>query len=78
MSEQEIIQQLKKIPTEAQKEAADFVEFLYNKYTQQSDQDTPPKKSILDSPFRGMWKDREDMKDSTAWVRNIRKSQWGE
>ena len=24
----------------------------------------------------GMWKDREDMKDSTAWVRNLREREW--
>jgi antitoxin (DNA-binding transcriptional repressor) of toxin-antitoxin stability system len=27
-----------------------------------------------DHPARGMWKDREDMKDPVAWVRNIRRS----
>lgn len=25
-----------------------------------------------DEPFVGMWKDRQDMEDSTAWVRSIR------
>jgi antitoxin (DNA-binding transcriptional repressor) of toxin-antitoxin stability system len=25
-----------------------------------------------DHPFCGMWKDREDMKDPTAWVRKLR------
>jgi len=24
----------------------------------------------------GMWKDREDMKDSGKWVRNLRKKEW--
>lgn len=35
-----------------------------------------PKKPFrsIDSPFFGMWKDREDMKDPVAWVRKIRRS----
>jgi len=75
MSEEELIKQLKKLPFEAQQEAADFVEFLSKKYLQQSDKtDSSKKKSILESSFRGMWKDREDMQDSTKWVRELRKS----
>nr|VFJ57208.1 MAG: Predicted antitoxin, contains HTH domain [Candidatus Kentron sp. DK] len=27
--------------------------------------------------FVGMWKDRPDMADSTAWVRNLRQQEWG-
>jgi len=75
MSEEELIKQLKKLPFEAQQEAANFVEFLSKKYLQQSDKtDSSKKKSILESSFRGMWKDREDMQDSTKWVRELRKS----
>lgn len=76
MSERELIKQLRKLPTNARREAEDFVDFLYQKYIK----DTPTKsgaskkKSILDSSFRGMWKDREDLTDSTTWVRSIRKN----
>ena len=31
------------------------------------------RKSIRDLPMIGMWKDREDMADPAAWVRNLRK-----
>ena len=75
MAKKELIKQIEKLPPEAQQEAADFVDFLSKKYLQKDD-NTSSKKSILDSPFRGMWKDREDMKDSTKWVRNIRKSRF--
>lgn len=77
MSEKEIIEQLRKLPVEAQQEALDFVEFLSKKYLQESeDNDSSRKSSILENPFRGMWKDREDMQDSTRWVRKLRKSRW--
>lgn len=79
MSEKELIKQFKKLPSEAQKEATDFVEYLSKKYLQQTEKtDSSKKKSILESPFRGMWKDREDMQDSTKWVRELRKSRFSE
>ena len=76
MSEKELIKQLKRLPSEAQQEAADFVDFLYKKYMEQGKKRAESKKSILESSFRGIWKNREDMQDSTQWVRNIRKSRW--
>jgi hypothetical protein len=79
MSEKELIKQLKKLPSEAQQEAANFVKFLSKKYLQQSEEaDSSKKKSILESSFRGMWKDREDMQDSTKWVRELRKSRFSD
>ena len=77
MSEKELIKRIKKLPSESQQEAADFVEYLSQKYIQQPiDSNSTRKKSILESSFRGMWKDREDMQDSTKWVRELRKSRW--
>jgi hypothetical protein len=79
MSEKELIKQIRKLPSKAQQEAADFVEFLSKKYVKQSTEtNSSQEKSILESPFRGMWKDREDMQDSTKWVRELRKSRWAE
>ena len=31
---------------------------------------------LKDEPFFGMWKDREEMADSTSWVRNIRNTDY--
>lgn len=74
MIDKELIEQIQQLPPEAQQEALEFVDFLSEKYPQKNKSST--QKSILDSPFRGIWKDREDMKDSTQWVRNIRKSRF--
>jgi uncharacterized UBP type Zn finger protein len=74
MVKKELIKQIQQLPPEAQQEAKEFVDFLSKKYLQKNMSST--QKSILDSPFRGMWKGREDMKDSTQWVRNIRKSRF--
>ena len=34
------------------------------------------RKSIKDYPVCGMWVGREDMQDSTRWVKDIRKKHW--
>ncbi|WP_204140841.1 type II toxin-antitoxin system ParD family antitoxin [Halomicronema sp. CCY15110] len=31
---------------------------------------------LLEDPVVGMWQDREDMPDSTAWVRQVRQQEW--
>jgi flagellar motility protein MotE (MotC chaperone) len=33
---------------------------------------------LREDPAVGMWKDREDMKDSAAWVRKLRQSEWSD
>jgi phosphoribosylamine--glycine ligase len=35
-----------------------------------------PKTDIASEPFIGIWQDREDMQDSTAWVHDLRRSEW--
>lgn len=76
MVTEDLIKQIQQLPPKARKEAEDFVDFLSKKYLKK---DSPSsKKSILNSSFRGMWKDREDMKDSSEWVRNIRKSRFAD
>ena len=32
--------------------------------------------NFIDEPFVGMWKDREDIADSSNWVRKLRQSEW--
>jgi hypothetical protein len=32
---------------------------------------------LKDEPFVGMWRDRQDMKDSSQWVRQLRQKEWG-
>lgn len=53
------------------------LDYLSQKYIQQPvDSNSSKNKSILDSSFFGMWKDREEMQDSSSWVRKVRKSRW--
>ena len=56
------------------------IEFIDNLKKIQSEKlnlDNTKKNEKKRSNFIGIWKDREDMKDSTEWVRNIRKTNLG-
>lgn len=76
MKAEKILDKLLSLPADAQKEAADFIAFLQTRYPSVKGNDKKKKRPLRDEPFFGMWKDREDMKDSVAWVRKIREEQW--
>lgn len=65
-------QRLAALPEEAQQEVADFIAGLEARYAS-SPQDSG---ALRDEPFVGCWKDRDDLTDSTAWVRRTRKREW--
>lgn len=41
-----------------------------------AERSAPKRASLLEEPFFGMWRDREDLADSTEWVRRIREREW--
>lgn len=63
------------LPREAQQIVSDFVAFLKQRY--HSSPSVPPQTLNLENePFVGMWSDRPEMQDSTAWVRQVRQQHW--
>lgn len=75
MTYEEILRELASLPPEGQREAADFIASLRERYSrlvsaEQSGAD------LASLSFIGMWRDREDMADSTAWVRSLREQEW--
>jgi hypothetical protein len=66
------------LPIEAQRQVADFIAFLRQRY--QSDANTrrtvTQRLDLSDEPFIGMWRDREEMQDSATWVRKTRQQEW--
>lgn len=71
MTYEEILRELASLPPEGQKEAADFITFLHERYSR-IDSAEQNGGGLTDLGFVGMWRDREDMQDSTAWVRRLR------
>jgi len=80
MFSEQLLYDVNSLPLTAQLQVLDFIEYLKYRYTQKTEHAFRKKsslKSIEDEPFVGMWKDRSDMKDSSSWVRNLRKNEWG-
>jgi hypothetical protein len=71
-----LVQDIASLPPEAQKQVLDFVAFLKSRYPASPRPRTTKRSKLADEPFIGMWRDREEMKDSSAWVRRLRKREW--
>jgi mRNA-degrading endonuclease RelE of RelBE toxin-antitoxin system len=76
MATPQILQDITSLPPEAQKQVSDFIAFLKTRYGTVARKKTKRIK-LEEEPFVGMWKDREDMKDSAKWVRELRQREWG-
>jgi hypothetical protein len=71
----QISQEIDSLPPEAQKQVADFIAFLKTRYKPVSKRRVK-KGNLENEPFVGMWKDREDMRDSVQWVKELRQREW--
>ncbi len=76
MTNEEILREINSLPPEAQRQLEDFISFLRERYKEAKPK-TSPTSDLESEAFVGMWRDREDMSDSSAWVRNVRQSHWG-
>ena len=71
-----IVREIASLPPEAQKQVLDFIAFLKARYPTTHPVREMRRTKLADEPFIGMWRDREDMQDSTAWVRSLRQREW--
>lgn len=75
MINEDILREINSLPPEAQHQIEDFVSFLRERYTKSSSNNAATT-DLKAEPFVGMWRNREDLSDSSAWVRNIRETHW--
>lgn len=78
MTTEDILQDFAALPPEAQRQVADFIAFLLSRYGPSRTTENPETSAPTTDTFFGMWRDRVDLQDSSAWVRGIRKREWGE
>ena len=72
----DIDRQLATLPPEALRLVAEFVGVISRQYTVPVKPAQPARVNLRDEPFIGMWADRVDMVDSTAYVRKLRQEEW--
>ena len=71
MNLQMIVNDIKTLPPDKQEEVANFIAFLKSRLSAGEDKTSRREAEKSDS-FIGMWRDRDEMADSSAWVQNIR------
>ena len=71
-----LIRDIGSLPPEAQRQVSDFVAFLKTRYPAAQATRKLKRTKLADEPFIGMWNGRDDMKDSSAWVRRCHESEW--
>ena len=76
MNQKELWRDIKSLPPEAQREVIDFIAFLRTRYKPPCPSDESMRTELVNEPFVGMWRNREDMADSSRWVRGIRMREW--
>ena len=74
--EQDTWQEFTALPPEAQALVADYIAFLKQRHHQPQSPEQLDQQNWREDPFIGLWQDREDMQDSTQWVRDSRSSEW--
>lgn len=76
MDRKALWQKYNTLPKEAQEQVESFLGWLTARYNQALPARRTRKSNLNEEPFVGMWRDRQDLADSTAWVRSMRKKEW--
>ena len=74
MTNEELLREFVALPPEGRRVVADLIAFLRQRYSTSA---PTMATDISAEDYIGMWADREEMKDSSAWVRNWRETEWG-
>ena len=70
MELESLCRRLAVLPERAQQEVVDLIAELEKRHSGSGEK--PVEDSLREEPFVGIWKDRNDLSDSTAWVRRLR------
>ena len=76
MTQQELLDEFLSLPLEAQHQVVNFIAFLRQTYTIAQPTSQEVTVDLIGDPFIGMWRDRQDLANSHAWVRSIRENEW--
>lgn len=76
MTREDMLRDFVALPPEGQRVVADLIAFLRQRYAQGPPIESKPETEWSSEEAIGMWRDRAEMSDSTAWVRQLRESEW--
>lgn len=73
MTNEEILREISSLPPEGQR----LIEGVLSSLRQLYSRSPLAATDIRSENFIGMWRDRDDMSDSSQWVRKLRETEWG-
>ena len=76
MTPAQLIENFNALPTDAQKVVVELVVFLGKKSRRSKPSYKSSSANLMDEKFIGLWRDRDDMQDSNAYIRSLRRSEW--
>jgi hypothetical protein len=76
MTDDELARELAALPAELKRQALDFIAFLRQRYGRAGRVAEGETSDLAASGFIGMWREREEMRDSSEWVREGRVREW--
>lgn len=76
MKQDRLWREFNSLPPELQKQAAKFISSLRKRNAPPRLRKNGKRTSLASEPFIGLWRDREDLQESSAWVREIRRREW--
>ena len=76
MNYEDVLSQFNSLPPEGQRQVIDFIASLRQRYSSSQATDNKALLELTEEGFIGMWRDRDDMQDTTTWVRNNREREW--
>lgn len=77
MTSEEMLREIGSLPPEGQRLVESFIAFLRQRYASSPSVSHGADDSLQNESFIGMWRDRDDLRDSSSWVRGVRESEWG-
>ena len=76
MEFQKVRQMFDTLPSHAKQEVIDFVEFLQMRYRKSEKSKAWKRSKITEEAFVGMWENHDELKDSSNWIRELRRREW--
>lgn len=76
MNQKAVWQEFMGLPPDARRQVTDFIAFLRARHVPSHPRRIFKKAPLKHESFIGLWRDREDLRDSCAWVRKTRERDW--
>jgi L-arabinose isomerase len=73
---QDFTREFSSLPPLAQRQLLDFMAFLRDRYGERETASAKTASDLQREPFVGMWRNYEEMTDSSQWVRKLREREW--